>query len=69
MTIGEGDYARLAAELEMTPGAVATAVHRLRDQYRELVREEVAHTVADPAEVEDEIRSLLAALLRVIGGR
>jgi RNA polymerase sigma-70 factor (ECF subfamily) len=41
---------------------VTTAVHRLRDRYRELVREEVAHTVADPAEIEDEIRSLLAAL-------
>jgi hypothetical protein len=60
--VAEGDYTRLAAELDMTAGAVATAVHRLRDRYRELVREEVAHTVADPAEVEDEIRSLLAAL-------
>ena len=60
--IDERDYTRLAAELEMTPGAVATAVHRLRDRYRELVREEVAHTVADPAEVEDEVRSLLAAM-------
>jgi RNA polymerase sigma factor (sigma-70 family) len=60
--VAEGDYARLGAELEMTPGAVRTAVHRLRERYRELVREEVAHTVADPAEVEDEIRSLLAAL-------
>jgi RNA polymerase sigma factor (sigma-70 family) len=60
--IGEGDYTRLAAQLEMTRGAVATSVHRLRERYRELLREEVAHTVADPAEVEDEIRSLLAAL-------
>ena len=46
----------------MTHGAVATAVHRIRERYREFVREEVAHTVADPAEVEDELRSLLAAL-------
>ncbi len=60
--VAAGDYARVAAQLDMTPGAAATAVHRLRDRYRELVREEVAHTVADPAEVEDEIRSLLAAL-------
>jgi RNA polymerase sigma-70 factor (ECF subfamily) len=60
--IDERDYTRLAAHLEMTHGAVATAVHRLRDRYRGLVREEVAHTVADPAEVEDEMRSLLAAL-------
>jgi len=39
-----------------------TAVYRLRQRYRELVRQEVAHTAADPAEVEDEIRSLLTAL-------
>jgi DNA-directed RNA polymerase specialized sigma24 family protein len=60
--IVEGDYARLAAQLQMTHGAVATSVHRLRERYRELVREEVAHTVADPAETEDEMRSLLASL-------
>ncbi len=60
--VAEGEYARLAAELDMTSGAIATAVHRLRDRYRELVREEVAQTVADQAEIEDEIRSLLAAL-------
>jgi RNA polymerase sigma-70 factor (ECF subfamily) len=60
--IAEADYARLAVQLGMTHGAVATSVHRLRARYRELVLEEVAHTVADPAEVEDEMRSLLAAL-------
>jgi RNA polymerase sigma-70 factor (ECF subfamily) len=60
--IDEGDYPRLAAGLGMTHAAVATAVHLLRGRYRELVREEVAHTVADPSEVEDEMRSLLAAL-------
>jgi RNA polymerase sigma factor (sigma-70 family) len=60
--ITEADYARVAGELGMTRGAVATSVHRLRARYRELVREEVAHTVASPAEVEDEMRSLLAAL-------
>jgi DNA-directed RNA polymerase specialized sigma24 family protein len=60
--VEEGDYRRLAAQLEMTQAAVATAVHRLRDRYRDLVREEIAHTVAGPAEVEDEMRSLLAAL-------
>jgi len=60
--IREADYTRLAAQLGMTHAAVATAVHRLRERYREMVREEVAHTVADPAEIEDEVRSLLAAL-------
>ncbi len=58
----EGDYARLGKELDMAPGAVATAVYRLRQQYREQVREEVAHTVNAPGEIEDEMRSLLAAL-------
>ncbi len=58
----EGDYARLGKELEMAPGAVATAVHRLRRQYREQVRQDVAQTVNGPEEIEDEMRSLLAAL-------
>ena len=58
----DGEYARLGAELEMSAGAMAAAVHRLRQHYRKLVREEVAQTVATPAEVEEEIRSLLAAL-------
>ena len=58
----DGDYARAGTELQMAPGAVASAVHRLRQQYRELVREEIAHTVTSPDEVEDEMRSLLAAL-------
>lgn len=59
---GEGEYARLGAELEMNTGTIAASVHRLRQHYRELVREEVAQTVETPADVEDEVRSLLAAL-------
>ncbi len=58
----EGDYARLGKELGMAPGAVATAVHRLRQHLRERVREEIAHTVNGPDEIEDEMRSLVAAL-------
>ena len=57
-----GEYIRLALELEMSTGAVAAAVHRLRKHYRQLVREEVAHTVQSPDDVDDEIRSLLTAL-------
>jgi RNA polymerase sigma-70 factor (ECF subfamily) len=57
-----GDYARVAAELGWTTGAVAVAVHRLRSRYRELVTEEVARTVADPRDAEDELRRLFAAL-------
>jgi RNA polymerase sigma-70 factor (ECF subfamily) len=55
------DYERVAAQLEMKPGAVAVAVHRLRQRYHEMVRQEVSRTVGNPAEVEEEIRWLLAA--------
>jgi len=55
-------YAAIAASLGMTEGAVKMAAHRLRRRYRELVREEIAHTVASPEEVEDEIRYLLTCL-------
>ena len=58
----ESHYGPAAAELGMTNGAVAVATHRLRQRYRELLREEIAHTVASPAEVGDEIRWLCAAI-------
>jgi DNA-directed RNA polymerase specialized sigma24 family protein len=54
-----GAYATVATRLKMTSGAVAVAVHRLRQRYGELVREEIAHTVAHPADVEDEMRYLI----------
>lgn len=54
-------YATVAADLETTEGAVKVAVHRLRQRYRKLLREEIAHTVASPAEIDDEIRHLFAA--------
>ena len=38
------------------------AAHRLRRRYGELLRREIASTLVDPAEVEDEIRDLFAAL-------
>jgi RNA polymerase sigma-70 factor (ECF subfamily) len=52
----------LARRLGTTTGAVQVAIHRLRRRYRALVREGIAATVADPAEVEDEIRYLFTAL-------
>jgi RNA polymerase sigma-70 factor (ECF subfamily) len=55
-------YAEVGAKLEMTEGAVKVAVHRMRQRYRELFREEIAHTVAEPGEVEDEMRHLFAAI-------
>jgi RNA polymerase sigma factor (sigma-70 family) len=55
-------YRDVAAELGTTEGAVKVAVHRLRRRYRELVREEIAHTVAGPEDVDEELRRLFAAI-------
>ncbi len=57
-------YAAIAAELEMTEGAVKVAVCRLRERYRGRLREEIAHTVASPAEVDEELRHLSRVLAR-----
>jgi DNA-directed RNA polymerase specialized sigma24 family protein len=59
---GEDSYAQVAAELGMSREAVKKAVQRMRHRYYELFREEVAHTVADPAEVEEELRYLCAVV-------
>jgi len=58
----EFGYKDVAAELEMTEGAVKVAVHRLRRRYGTLLRAEVARAVSDPEEVEAEIRYLFSAL-------
>jgi len=55
-------YATLALQLNMSEEATRQAAHRLRKRYRELLREGVAHTVADPADIDEEINSLFAAL-------
>lgn len=55
-------YAEIAVCLGTTEGAVKVAVHRLRQQYRELLRAEIAETVSGPEEVEDELRNLFQAL-------
>jgi RNA polymerase sigma factor (sigma-70 family) len=54
--------ADIAHEFGMTENAIKQAFHRLRQRYRQLLREEVAHTVATPADIEDELRHLIAAL-------
>jgi RNA polymerase sigma-70 factor (ECF subfamily) len=46
----------------MTEGAVKVAVHRLRKRYRGLLRAEIAETVSDPSDIDDEMRHLVAAL-------
>jgi len=55
-------YAVIAAELGMTEGAVQVAVHRLRRRYGALLREEIATTVSQEDDIEDEIRELFEAL-------
>ena len=57
-------YRRVADDLGMTEGAVKVAAHRLRREYRELLRQGIAETVERPEDVDDEIRDLFAALGR-----
>ena len=51
----------------MGVGTVKTLIHRLRKRYFAVVREEVARTVSDPAEIEGEIRALCDALIAAEG--
>jgi RNA polymerase sigma-70 factor (ECF subfamily) len=62
--LGQSDapYAALAREMNISEGALKVAIHRLRKRYRELFRQEIADTVADPAEVESELRFLATVL-------
>jgi len=55
-------YRSLAEELNTTEGALRVAVHRLRQRFRELLREEIASTVTDPRDVGSELRDLVAAI-------
>jgi RNA polymerase sigma factor (sigma-70 family) len=57
-----GEYAALAERLEMRENSLAVAVHRLRQQYREAVRAEVAAGLTDTAQIEEEMRHLAASL-------
>lgn len=58
----DAGYRALAAELNITEGALKVAVHRLRQRFREVLREEIAHTVADPQQVGAELRDLMDAI-------
>ncbi len=55
-------YAQIAALLGVSSDAARAAAHRLRGRFRELIRAEIARTLDDPSEVEDEICALFAAL-------
>jgi RNA polymerase sigma-70 factor (ECF subfamily) len=59
---GEACYAEIAAALQMSEGALKVAVHRLRQRYGELVRAEIAQTVATPEEADQELHYLFAVL-------
>ena len=55
-------YTEAAEKLGQPENTVKSLVHRMRRRYRALLRAEIAHTVADPAEVDEEIRYLLRVL-------
>jgi len=59
---GETTYAEIGAQLNMTESAVKMAVHRLRENFRYRLRSEIAQTVAQPREIEDELQYLFACL-------
>ena len=60
----EARYATLAAQMGISPGALRIAVHRMRRRYKILLRAEIAETVSEPEQIQDEIRFLLSALSR-----
>jgi RNA polymerase sigma factor (sigma-70 family) len=57
-----GTYGDVAKELDMTENAVKVAVHRLRQRYRALLKEEILQTVSEPEDVDEEIRYLFQSL-------
>ncbi len=63
LTAGKGESAQseVAKTLGMEEVAVRVAIHRLRKRYRVLLRDEISQTLADPAQVNDEMRALFGA--------
>ncbi len=59
---GGSSRRELAEQLGMTENALNVAVHRLRREFRETLKDEVAQTLADPTDVEDELRAMMAVL-------
>ncbi len=55
-------FVEMAKTLQMTEGAIKSAAHRLRKRCRELLREEIAQTVCDPGEIDEELRELFTSL-------
>jgi RNA polymerase sigma factor (sigma-70 family) len=59
---GGPSQADIASQLGMTENAVSQAFHRFRQSYQSLLREEIAHTVATPGDIENELRYLIAVI-------
>jgi RNA polymerase sigma factor (sigma-70 family) len=59
---GAPSQAEIAARLGMTENAIRQAFYRFRQRYQSLLREEIAHTVATPGDIEDELRHLIAVV-------
>ena len=59
---GAPSQAEMAAQLGMTENALRQAFYRFRQRYQSLLREEIAHTVATPGDIEDELRHLIAVI-------
>ena len=57
---GRPSQAQVAIEFDMTENAVKQAFYRFRQRYQTLLREEIAHTVATPGDIEDELRHLIS---------
>ena len=55
-------YRQLAQELDMTEGAVKVAIHRLRQRFRDTLREEISSIVIHEDEIGDEIRYLMSVI-------
>ena len=64
---GGRSYAQMGAKLGLTEAAVKSAVQRMRQRHRELLREEIAHTVTRPDEIDEELRHFRALLDRERG--
>ena len=59
---GSPSQGEIATRLGMTDNAVRQAFYRFRQRYQSLLREEIAHTVATPGDIEDELRHLIAVV-------
>jgi hypothetical protein len=64
---GALSYEQAASALQVSVGSVKTLIHRLRKQYASLLREEVARTVCEPREIDEEIHCLCEALISAEG--